>query len=120
MADRIIEAILTVRLAAPEGMDPSAVADEYAREIGANLDDVRDVAAPLVHPKQARIIERHQQDEDCRTPSALFTKEGGINWDGCCEVCGAFHGEPCASCGGRAYHRLGCPAVPAGEGWVEP
>ena len=26
-----------------------------------------------------------------------------------CDVCDAYHGDPCAACGQRAYHLAGCP-----------
>lgn len=47
------------------------------------------------------------RDEDCILDS-----------EGACIVCGMFHGEPCAICGGRAYHRFGCPET--GLGVVPP
>jgi hypothetical protein len=26
-----------------------------------------------------------------------------------CTACGAYHGDACPDCGGRAYHTAGCP-----------
>jgi hypothetical protein len=26
----------------------------------------------------------------------------------CCRVCGVWHGDPCAVCGGRGFHRIWC------------
>lgn len=44
--------------------------------------------------------ERHTRDEDC-TLDATDT----------CDVCGVWHGDPCPACGGRGYHRTGCPEI---------
>jgi hypothetical protein len=42
---------------------------------------------------------RHQHDDDCTVR------------DGECIVCGVYHGGPCPACGGRGYHREGCPEI---------
>lgn len=39
----------------------------------------------------------HSKDSDCT-----------VGDNGCCTVCGAHHGEPCACCGARAFHVDGC------------
>ena len=43
----------------------------------------------------------HTTDGDC---------EGHLDDDGTCMVCGVYHGDPCAFCGGRGFHRTDdCP-----------
>jgi len=46
----------------------------------------------------------HTQDEDCT-----------LDDTGTCICCGVYHGDPCAECGGRGYHRPGCEAMASGE-----
>ena len=45
----------------------------------------------------ARIL-GHSHDADC----------AGHITDDSCTVCGVWHGDPCATCGGRGYHAAGC------------
>lgn len=45
------------------------------------------------------ILPEHAADEDCT-----------LDADGSCTVCGVWHGAPC-SCGGRGFHRPGCPEL---------
>lgn len=40
----------------------------------------------------------HERDEDCDVDPVTAT----------CRGCGVWHGEPCAACGGRGFHRDGC------------
>lgn len=42
----------------------------------------------------------HCHDEDCV-----------IGEDGCCIECGSADGPPCPECGGRLFHRDGCPEI---------
>jgi len=40
----------------------------------------------------------HSRDEDCDVDP----------FNGCCRVCGVYHGQECMGCDGRGYHRNGC------------
>lgn len=44
-------------------------------------------------------MRHHRNDEDCTVNLATS----------CCAECGVYHSDPCDVCGGRAYHREGCP-----------
>lgn len=45
----------------------------------------------------------HNRDEDC---------EGHINaWTLQCDVCGVDHSGECLVCGGRGFHKDGCPEI---------
>lgn len=46
-----------------------------------------------------RLIKDHTKDEDCTPDPATDL----------CIGCGVHHGEPCAACGGKAFHRDDCP-----------
>jgi len=46
----------------------------------------------------------HVRDEDCT-----------LDANDMCVVCGVWHGEPCFECGGRGFHRVGCPDHFEGE-----
>jgi hypothetical protein len=41
----------------------------------------------------------HRQDEDCTPDPAT----------GLCTDCGTLHGDPCAACEARGFHRDNCP-----------
>lgn len=47
----------------------------------------------------------HEKDSDCRLDST----------DTCID-CGVVHGEPCATCAGRGFHRLDCDEYLINEG----
>lgn len=53
---------------------------------------------------QAVIYERedtmHTKDSDCT-----------VGETGACVICHVTHGDPCPECGGRAFHKDGCPIV---------
>ena len=42
--------------------------------------------------------QRHSQDSDCTVESETE----------CCSGCGVYHGDPCPTCGGHAFHLDGC------------
>ena len=44
----------------------------------------------------------HTRDSDC---------DGHIDDTGACAICGAWHGDECQDCGGRAYHDPACLAA---------
>ena len=41
----------------------------------------------------------HEKDQDCTVDPKTW----------CCTVCGVYHGDPCWVCGGRGFHKPGCP-----------
>ncbi len=52
---------------------------------------------------------RHTKDEDCT-----------LDPTGTCTVCGVLHGTPCPACGGRGFHREGCPELVRLESLMDP
>jgi hypothetical protein len=44
---------------------------------------------------------------DCDADCAPFLITGRVEMDAC-SVCGVVFDDPCAACGGRGFHRMGC------------
>ncbi len=40
----------------------------------------------------------HMRNEDCTVDPGTY----------CCSICDVSHGDPCAECGGRGFHRDSC------------
>lgn len=54
----------------------------------------------LVLQRDTAWVAEHVKDLDCK---------GHVGKDdNTCTVCGAYHGDPCERCGGRAFHAPGC------------
>ena len=59
----------------------------------ASVNDSDYARAEIVKPV-AKPAHLHIQDEDCV-----------VRRDHTCCICGVYHGDPCPTCGGRAFHR---------------